>query len=49
MILSRLQGKCGLYIEHLCTNAFMEVNSHWACPSASVIKIPMMALLLKEV
>lgn len=48
-ILSRLQGKCGLYIEHLRTGEIMEVNSHWICPSASVIKVPMLAMLLKEV
>ncbi|MBQ5805642.1 MAG: serine hydrolase [Lachnospiraceae bacterium] len=48
-ILAELKGTCGLYIEHLGTGEVFEVNGDKVLPSASVIKVPMLALLLKDV
>ena len=48
-ILSGLKGNIGLYVELLDTGEKFEINPGLVFPSASVIKIPMLALLLKDV
>ncbi len=48
-ILSGLTGNVGLYVELLDTGEKFEINPGLVFPSASVIKIPMLALLLKDV
>ena len=47
--LSHLQGDVGLFIKDLQTDETFEVNCDQVFPSASVIKIPMLALLLQDV
>jgi hypothetical protein len=47
--LSCLEGTVGLYIEVLDTGEIFEINPDHVFPSASVIKIPMLALLLRDV
>lgn len=48
-LLAEMKGTAGLYIHVLDTDEVMEVNPLHVFPSASVIKIPMLALLLKDV
>ena len=48
-ILSGFKGNVGLYVELLDTGEKFEINPGLVFPSASVIKIPMLALLLKDV
>ena len=48
-ILSGLTGNVGLFIELLDSGETFEINPGLVFPSASVIKIPMLALLLKDV
>ncbi|MBR0108572.1 MAG: serine hydrolase [Pyramidobacter sp.] len=48
-ILSGLKGTIGLFIELLETGEKFEINPDLVFPSASVIKIPMLALLLKDI
>ena len=48
-ILSGLKGNVGLYVELLDSGEKFEINPGLVFPSASVIKIPMLALLLKDV
>ncbi|MBQ8090422.1 MAG: serine hydrolase, partial [Pyramidobacter sp.] len=48
-ILSGLKGTIGLFIELLDTGEKFEINPDLVFPSASVIKIPMLALLLKDI
>ena len=48
-LLSGLRGTVGLYIHVLDTDEVFELNPERVYPSASVIKIPMLALLLKDV
>ena len=47
--LSHLQGDVGLFIKDLQTDETFEVNCDQVFSSASVIKIPMLALLLQDV
>lgn len=48
-ILSELEGEASLYIQDLETDEVFEINPDQVFPSASLIKIPMLALLLKDV
>ena len=48
-LLAHLRGTVGLYIHVLDTDEVFEINPDRVFPSASVIKIPMLALLLKDV
>lgn len=48
-LLSNMRGIAGLYIHVLDTDEVFELNPSHVFPSASVIKIPMLALLLKDV
>lgn len=48
-ILSDLKGSVGLYIELLDTGETFEIDPSRLFPSASVIKIPMLSLLLRDV
>ena len=48
-ILSGLTGNVGLYVELLDSGEKFDINPGLVFPSASVIKIPMLALLLKDV
>ena len=48
-LLAQMRGTAGLYIHVLDTDEVMEVNPEHVFPSASVIKIPMLALLLRDV
>ncbi len=48
-ILSKLDGSVGLYINVLDTEELFQINPDRVFPSASVIKIPVLALLLKDV
>lgn len=48
-LLSGLKGTVGLYIHVLDTDEVFQINPTHIFPSASVIKIPMLALLLKDV
>lgn len=48
-ILSDLKGSVGLYIELLDTGETFEIDPGRVFPSASVIKIPMLSLLLRDV
>lgn len=48
-LLSQLKGTVGLYIHVLDTDEVFQINPGHVFPSASVIKIPMLALLLKDV
>ena len=47
-ILKPRQGVFGIYIEDLDGGEVMELNSDHAFPSASLIKLPMLALLLRD-
>lgn len=47
--LSQLQGDIGLFIQDLETQEKLEINCAQVFPSASIIKIPMLALLLEDV
>lgn len=47
--ISQLDGVVGLYVESLNTGEIFEINPNHVLCSASVIKIPILALLLKEV
>lgn len=47
-ILAEMNGIAGVYIENLITEEVFEVNADLVFPSASVIKIPMLALLLQD-
>ena len=48
-LVDRLHGTVGLYIHVLDTDEVLEINPDQVYPSASVIKIPILALLLKDV
>ena len=48
-LLSGLDGNVGLYVEMLDTGEKFEINPDLVFPSASVIKIPMLSLLLRDV
>ncbi len=48
-LLADMRGIAGLYIHVLDTDEVFELNPFHVFPSASVIKIPMLALLLKDV
>lgn len=48
-LLAQLKGTVGLYIHVLDTDEVFQINPGHVFPSASVIKIPMLALLLKDV
>ena len=48
-IASELDGTIGLHIENLDSGEVFQINPEKVFPSASVIKIPMLALLLKDV
>ncbi len=48
-LLSKLDGTVGLYVEVMDTGEVFEINPDYVFPSASVIKIPMLALLLRDV
>jgi len=48
-LLAELKGTMGLYIQDLETDEVFQINPDHVFPSASVIKIPMLALLLKDV
>ena len=47
-VLGTLNGKVGLYIENCETNEKFTINEDILFPCASVIKIPMVAMLLKD-
>lgn len=47
-ILSQAECKVGLYVESIDTEEVFEVNPNTVFPSASVIKVPMLALLMKD-
>ena len=47
-ILAGLKGTVGLYIEDCASGEVFTVNPDYVFPSASVIKIPMLALLMKD-
>jgi beta-lactamase class A len=47
-LLAKMPGNCGLYIEDIDTKEVFELNPERIFPSASVIKIPLLALLLKD-
>ena len=47
--LAALDGTVGLYIHELETDEIFQINPDKVFPSASVIKIPMLALLLRDV
>lgn len=48
-LLAKMRGTAGLYIHILDTDEIFEINPNQVYPSASVIKIPLLALLLKDV
>lgn len=48
-ILSELQGNIGLYVQLLDSGEIFEINSDQVFVSASVIKIPLLALALRDV
>lgn len=48
-LLSSFEGDVGLYIHDMETADTLEINPTLVFPSASVIKIPMLALLLRDV
>lgn len=48
-LLAELKGTMGLYVHALDTDEVFQINPDVVFPSASVIKIPMLALLLKDV
>lgn len=48
-LLSELDGDVGLYIRDVESDETLEINPNLVLPSASVIKIPMLALLLRDV
>lgn len=48
-LLSMLKGTVGLYIEDVTSGEVFEVNADHAFPAASVIKLTMLALLLRDV
>lgn len=48
-LLSEINGTVGLYIHILDTDEVFQINPNHIFPSASVIKIPMLALLLRDV
>lgn len=47
-VIGRMNGQAGLYIEDLAGGEKLTVNPDRVFPCASVIKIPMLALLLKD-
>ena len=47
-ILAELKGTVGLYIEDLKTGETLNINPETVFPACSVIKIPMLGLLLKD-
>lgn len=47
--LAQMRGTAGLYVHVLDTDEVFEINPEHVFPSASVIKIPMLALLLRDV
>lgn len=47
-ILSDLKGTVGLYVEDCTTGEVFTINPDHVFPSASVIKIPMLALLMRD-
>ncbi|HWP51532.1 MAG TPA: serine hydrolase, partial [Clostridia bacterium] len=48
-LLSSVSGLFGVYIEDMDSGEVFEMNADHVFPSASVIKVPMLALLLKDV
>ncbi len=48
-LLAQLDGSVGLYIHDLDSGEIFQIDSDRVFPSASVIKIPILALLLKDV
>lgn len=48
-LISRVKGTFGIYVEDMESNEVFELNADHVFPSASVIKVPMLALLLKDV
>lgn len=48
-LLSKFSGTIGLYIENITTGETFKINPDKVFPCASVIKIPMLGLLLKDV
>ncbi len=48
-LLGQLRGTVGLYVHYLESDEVLEINPERLFPSASVIKIPVLALLLKDV
>lgn len=48
-LLSELEGSVGLFIQDLDSGETLEIDPERVFPSASVIKIPMLALLLRDV
>lgn len=48
-LLSELDGSAGLFIKDLTDGETLEIDPERVFPSASVIKIPMLALLLRDV
>lgn len=48
-LLSELEGDAGLYIRDIESDETLEINPELVFPSASVIKLPMLALLLRDV
>ncbi len=47
-ILSEAPGKAGIYVEDCSTGEVYTINSEMVVPSASTIKVPMLALLLHD-
>ena len=47
-ILAALEGDVGLYVEDLQTKETFTINPDRVFPAASVIKIPLLALLLED-
>ena len=47
-ILSEMKGTVGLYIEDCATGEILKINPELSFPACSVIKIPMLALLLRD-
>ena len=46
--LDKLEGSYGVYVEDLHSGDLLEINPELVLPSASIIKVPMLALLLKD-
>ena len=47
-ILSGLAGTVGLYVEDCQSGEIFTINPEHVFPSASVIKVPMLALLMRD-